>query len=207
MSHGPERSRSLSRRDLVRRLFPAVATAGLLLALPPRRIFGEDGSLDETPSDDEGPFYRAGSPDRSDLRLKDSPAAPITISGLVRAQDGKILPGVTLDVWHADAGGAYDNDSRAFNYRGRFKTDAKGRYSFDTNYPGRYGDPAGRMRPRHIHVKCSGTGLWGLTTQMYFEVRANVDVTEELVVPITWTGEGKKRTGTGTWPIVLARRT
>jgi protocatechuate 3,4-dioxygenase beta subunit len=195
-----------TRRDLVARALPAVAAAGFLLTLPHRRLLADEDGLVETPSDDEGPFYRAGSPERSDLRDKESRAAPITVSGLVRAEDGKPLPGVLLDVWHADAGGAYDNRSPAFRHRGRFKTGADGRYKLETNYPGRYGLAGGTARPRHVHVKFSGAGLWDLTTQMYFDVRPNVDVAEELVVAMTWAGEGRKRTGTGVWPVVLARR-
>ena len=59
-------------------------------------------------------------------------------------------------------------------HRGTLKTDAEGKYRFVTNLPGRYGFLNGTARPRHIHVKLSGKGLYSLTTQMYFGVRVGV---------------------------------
>jgi hypothetical protein len=202
-----------SRRRFLGFVGPMVAVGPLIasgvLAFPGRRLFAGDEAppephWSETPADDEGPFYREGAPKRADLRVAGAPAPAITVSGVVRAEDGKVLPGVRLDVWHADAAGNYDNDTPAYRYRGVLTTDANGRYRLDTNYPGRYGVGRAR-RPRHIHVKLSGAGLYALTTQTYYEVRPNVDAPEELVVPIAWTGEGKERTGTGTWNPVLSR--
>jgi protocatechuate 3,4-dioxygenase beta subunit len=196
----------LTRRHFLGFVGSAVA-AGALLASSRRALAGEGTGhpFVETPSDDEGPFYRAGAPLRSDLRRADSPNAPMTIRGVVRDEDGATLSGVTLDLWHADGGGAYDNDSKEFRYRGKVTTGKDGTYRFDTDFPGQY--RMGRAsRPHHVHVKLSGEGLYPLTTQMYFRVRAGVDVPSELVPEMTWSGEGKARAGTGVWNVFLARR-
>jgi protocatechuate 3,4-dioxygenase beta subunit len=200
------RTKRLSRRDVLAAIAPVAAVAawwrwGLRSARA-----GEPDDLVETPSNDEGPFYREKAPLRSDLRVAGSKNAPIAIQGVVQAEDRKPLAGVTLDLWHADASGAYDMESADFRHRGKVRTDRDGRYSFKTNLPGRYGFWNGTARPRHIHVKLSGPGLYLLTTQLYFAVRAGIDAPEELVVPLTWTGAGRDRAGTGTWNAVLSRR-
>ena len=66
-----------------------------------------------------------------------------------------------LDVWQADADGAYDN--RGFRLRGHLFADADGRYRLETIVPGCY--PG---RTRHIHVKLQPPGGRVLTTQLYF---------------------------------------
>lgn len=205
MADAPRSSFRLTRRGLLGYVAPAVAAAAALRI--PRSVLAgkeEDAPLVETPSDDEGPFYRAGAPERADLRVAGSTSPVLTVTGVVRAEDGKPLPGVLLDLWHADAAGAYDMRSKDFRHRGRTKTDAKGAYRLDTNLPGQYGQG---LRPRHVHVKLSGEGLWPLTTQMYFLVRPDRDAPRELVVALAWTGEGKDRRASGVWPVILARKT
>ena len=196
---------TLTRRGFLGRIAPALAAVAVV-GLPFRPRLAAAGELLETPSDDEGPFYREGAPARSDMRRKDSTTFPMALSGLVRAEDGKALPGVTLDLWQADSGGHYDNDSREFRYRGKIVTDKDGRFRFDTNVPGQYSLGGGQKRPKHVHVKLSGAGLYDLTTQMYFDVRPGVDVAEELFVPLQWTGEGQARSATGAWNPILSRK-
>ena len=210
MQQVPERFR-ISRRHFLGYVGPAVAAGILVLPASARRLLAGDappsegGGLVETPSDDEGPFYRAGAPKRSDLRVVGSGSPPLTVAGVVRAEDGKVLPGVLLDVWHADAGGAYDTESKEYRYRGTTTTDAQGRFRLETNLPGQYGSGRAR-RPRHVHVKFSGEGLYPLTTQMYFMVRPNLDAPEELVIALTWTGDAKSRAASGVWTPILSRK-
>jgi hypothetical protein len=193
----------LTRRRFLGFVAPAVAGA---LVLPRSLVFGEDAPVVETPADDEGPFYRAGAPDRSDLRVAGSRSPLLSLSGVVRAEDGKALEGVLLDVWHADADGVYDMRSEAFRHRGRTRTDAEGRFRLETNLPGRYGQG---LRPRHVHLKFEGKGLWPLTTQAYFLVRPDLDAPRELVVPLRWSGgsRGIPRRAIGVWNPILARKT
>ena len=114
-----------------------------------------------TPADVEGPFYKAGAPARANLTEPKSTAEKMILSGIVRATDCKPLASVSLDFWHADDRGEYDN--RGFRYRGVVSTDAQGRYRLETNLPPPYSG-----RPRHIHVKLQRPGGAVLTTQLYF---------------------------------------
>lgn len=114
-----------------------------------------------TPSDVEGPFYKAGAPARASLAEPGSKAEKLVLSGVVRSADCKPLANVALDFWQANANGDYDN--AGFRYRGVVTTDAQGRYRPETNLP-----PPYMGRPRHIHVKLQAPGVQALTTQLYF---------------------------------------
>ena len=114
-----------------------------------------------TPADMEGPFYKAGAPARASLAEPGSKAGKLVLSGIVRSADCKVLSGVTLDFWHADADGSYDNSG--YRYRGVVMTDAGGRYRLETNLP-----PPYMGRPRHLHVMLQRPGGKVLTTQLYF---------------------------------------
>jgi len=131
-----------------------------VLALPVA-AFGQAQCGTPTPGDVEGPFYKSGAPKRASLVEPGSKAEKLVLSGMVRSADYKPLAGVTLDFWHADASGAYDN--RGYRYRGVVATDAQGRYQLETNLPPPYSG-----RPRHIHVKLRPPGGKLLTTQLYF---------------------------------------
>ncbi|MFN0165845.1 MAG: intradiol ring-cleavage dioxygenase [Bryobacteraceae bacterium] len=114
----------------------------------------------------EGPFYRAGAPDRTALAERGMKGTPLVVSGTVSNDRCEPLRDAVLDVWHANADGAYDN--QGFTLRGKIHTDAKGRYEFATIVPVPY--QAGRsVRAAHIHLKVSGAGTPVLTTEIYFE--------------------------------------
>ncbi len=114
-----------------------------------------------TPSDTEGPFYKAGAPQRASLVEAESKAEKLVLTGVAYSAHCKPLAGVVLDFWHADERGGYDN--AGFRYRGVVITDAQGRYQLETNLP-----PPYFGRPRHIHVKAKRPGGSVLTTQLYF---------------------------------------
>ena len=114
-----------------------------------------------TPEDVEGPFYKGGAPARASLVESESKAEKLVLAGTVRSADCKPLAKVSLDFWHADANGAYDN--RGYRYRGVVTTGADGRYRLETNLPPPYSG-----RPRHVHVKLQPQGGRVLTTQLYF---------------------------------------
>lgn len=114
-----------------------------------------------TPADQEGPFYKAGAPARSNLLEPGSAAGKLVLSGVVRDAGCRPVPGARLDVWHADEKGQYDN--RGYRYRGVVTADAEGRYRIETLVP-----PPYVGRPRHLHLKVSRPGGPVLTTQLYF---------------------------------------
>ena len=137
---------------------------GLIVAAAfclPLAALGQGRCGAPTPDDVEGPFYKAGAPARASLAEPGSKAEKLVLTGVVRSADCKPLAGVTLDFWHADASGSYDN--RGFRYRGVVTADAEGRYRLETNLPPPYSG-----RPRHIHVKLQRAGGKVLTTQLYF---------------------------------------
>ena len=127
----------------------------------PLAVLGQPHCGAPTPGDIEGPFYKSGAPARANLAEAGSKAEKLVLTGVVRSADCRPLAGVTLDFWHADAGGAYDN--RGYRYRGVVTTDAQGVYRLETHLP-----PPYMGRPRHIHVKVQRPGAKVLTTQLYF---------------------------------------
>lgn len=128
----------------------------------------------ETHANIEGPYYRAGAPERASLLEAGVAGVPLDIEGRVTGLDcGRGLAGVELDVWHATHDGHYDNDGTMrlgrdrFLLRGRLRTDDEGRYRVSTIVPGRYLNGP-QYRPAHVHVKVRARGFAELTTQLYF---------------------------------------
>ena len=94
--------------------------------------------------------------------LADAHGERLLLQGYVLDTRCRPLAGAWIDLWHADAAGAYDN--RGFRLRGHQFSDAGGRYRFETIVPGLY--PG---RTRHFHVKLRAAGMpRELTTQLYF---------------------------------------
>jgi protocatechuate 3,4-dioxygenase beta subunit len=115
-----------------------------------------------TSPNQEGPFYKSGSPARESLIDEGLAGSPILILGHVFDQDCNPMPGVKIDFWLADVDGEYDNVG--YTLRGHQFTDENGFYSIETIEPTAY-----TGRPPHIHVKLfAADGQELLTTQMYF---------------------------------------
>jgi len=138
-----------------------------------------------TPRTIEGPLYVAGAP-LSDgfARLDDGgeEGKVLIMNGQVRSTDGRPLAGALVDVWHANTRGGYsffDPSQKPYNLRRRIRTDAEGRYRFQSILPSGYGCPPdgptqqllGRLgrhgrRPAHIHFFISAPDHRRLTTQI-----------------------------------------
>src|SRR5262245_32896030 len=71
----------------------------------------------ETESDIEGPFYKPGAPFRPRLAGASAKGLRLVVSGRVLGTDCRPIPGAILDVWQADAAGAYDHVG--FELRGK----------------------------------------------------------------------------------------
>ncbi len=121
----------------------------------------------------EGPYYRAGAPERVDLAGSNAVGTRLVVQGCVMTKDcSRPLAGVELDVWQANHEGHYDNDGSmqredAYLLRGKVRTDANGNYRIRTIVPGRYLNGK-TYRPAHIHVKLRNEGVSDFTTQLYF---------------------------------------
>ncbi|MBN1626446.1 MAG: dioxygenase [Deltaproteobacteria bacterium] len=115
-----------------------------------------------TVEETEGPYYKKGSPERSNL-IEDGVAGEIfTLTGYVFDKDCKPIAGAWLDFWQADGNGVYDN--AGFRLRGHQYTDENGLYVLKTVLPGVY--PG---RTNHIHVKVSKkAGGPAITSQLFF---------------------------------------
>lgn len=162
------RKGGVSRRDLV---FAATAGAGLLLAPPARRAFAQATLLPATPecrdgqaatrAQTEGPYFTPQSPEKRNFSADVTAGERFTLAGLVVNRRCRPVARALVDLWHADAAGAYDNVG--FRLRGHQFTDSEGRFLFDTVIPGLY--PG---RTRHFHLKVQASGERILTTQLYF---------------------------------------
>ena len=129
-------------------------------------------SCTPTGSDIEGPFHLPNAPIRNNFDLYGDVGTTLILQGQLFAQDtsGCRTPiSGTIDFWHADPSGGYDNTSADMKYRGLVQTDAQGVFELTTLLPGRYLNGS-LYRPRHIHVKVyDASNQEVLTTQLYFE--------------------------------------
>jgi protocatechuate 3,4-dioxygenase beta subunit len=113
-----------------------------------------------TPAQTEGPFYRAGSPERERVD-QGATGQALVLQGRVLSARCQPIAHARMEFWQADGRGSYDN--AGYRLRGHEFTDAQGRYRLTTVYPGLY-----TGRTRHIHVKVQPPGGPTLTTQLYF---------------------------------------
>jgi protocatechuate 3,4-dioxygenase beta subunit len=134
-----------------------------------------------------GPFYVDGAPEMPAMAsiAGDTTGSPVVVSGRVLNPEGRPLAGALLDVWQASADGFYDVQLphlTEMNLRGKFHTDAEGRYVFRSIKPSFYpipGDgPVGQIikaagrhpyRPAHIHFIVSAVGYEPITTELFVE--------------------------------------
>jgi hydroxyquinol 1,2-dioxygenase len=111
---------------------------------------------------------------------------PMYVEGSVRSVDGRPLAGAIVDTWHSDSDGYYDvqhlDEIGGLALRGRFRTDAEGRFRFwsivPSFYPIPYDGPVGRMlgaqkrhpyRPAHVHFMIEAPGHQKLVTHVFID--------------------------------------
>ena len=132
-----------------------------------------------------GPFHRLGAPGMppgGNIAHRDMTGLPALVRGRVLDLDGKPVAGAVLDVW-TQTNGLYDSQDQSLDglhMRGKFTTDAEGRYLIRTvqpvNYPIPSDGPVGAMlkasgrhpwRPAHIHFVVSADGYEPVTTHIF----------------------------------------
>src|SRR6478736_5168418 len=166
---------------------------------------GHNGAT-ETASALLGPFWRMNSPrteNGSSIVRSEAPGPALFVSCRVCDPRGKPLEGVEVDVWQASPVGLYENqDERQcdMNLRGKFTTDAEGRFWFRSVRPAGYPvpthGPVGQLlddekrhhyRPAHLHILGWKPGYKTLITQVFvaederLETDAVFGVTRHLV--------------------------
>jgi protocatechuate 3,4-dioxygenase beta subunit len=159
-----------------RRRFIRQASFGVALFTTPG-LFAEMLSL--TPRQTEGPFY----PDKfpldtdNDLLILNDKLTPAVgevthLTGRILSASGEPIRNAVIEIWQADANGAYlhsgtsNADRRDGNFQGfgRFLTGSTGDYYFRTIKPVPY--PG---RSPHIHMAVYQGGKRMLTTQCYID--------------------------------------
>lgn len=157
-----------------RRRFLRQTAGGIALFTTPG-LFAEMLTL--TPRQTEGPFY----PDKfpldtdNDLLILNDTLTPAVgevthLTGRVLSAAGEPIRNAVVEIWQADANGAYlhsgtsnaDRRDTHFQGFGRFLTGSKGEYYFRTIKPVPY--PG---RTPHIHMAVLQGGRRMLTTQLY----------------------------------------
>jgi hydroxyquinol 1,2-dioxygenase len=164
------------------------------------------GGQTETAANLLGPFWRMDSP-RTDsgasIVRSATPGEPIFVDVQVHDQAGRPIAGVEADVWHSSTEGLYENQDPSqaeMNLRGKFTTDAQGRFAFRSikpaGYPVPVDGPVGELlraqrrhnfRPAHLHVLLYRPGFKTLISQLYspddphLETDAQFGVTRALI--------------------------
>ncbi|PJN23699.1 carbohydrate-binding protein [Kitasatospora sp. CB02891] len=172
--HNPLGDRQISRKSLLKAAalagaVPVLIGGGTALARDTAAAGGNTAPLTPdchdgdapTGAQIEGPYFKPGSPLRTNLVTPGTQGTPLTVSGYVFGRNCVPIAGALLDFWQADVNGNYDNSG--YTFRGHQFSDANGAYSLGTIIPGLY--PG---RTRHIHVKVQAPGQSILTTQLYF---------------------------------------
>ena len=162
---------------------------------PPR-----PGELTQTPWEIEGPYYRLGTPQRSNL-LEPGDAPELILTGRVLNPEGRPIAGAVVNFWHCDHHGEYD--MAGYRYTGYVVTDEAGRYELTTIVPGTY-QP---RQARHLHVKVQAISR-PVTTQLFLEGEPGNTADEyynpALVVACTADSDGVRH---GTFDFVIAQFT
>jgi protocatechuate 3,4-dioxygenase, beta subunit len=134
----------------------------------------QGGSLQNTPTQTEGPFYPVTLPADSDADLLRNGAAsytlgqPAWVEGTVTDTRGVPVSGAVVEIWQCDQAGHYHHPGDggradpAFQGFGKVTVGKDGRYRFRTLRPAPY-----TGRTPHIHVKVRLDGADLLTTQLY----------------------------------------
>jgi protocatechuate 3,4-dioxygenase beta subunit len=123
----------------------------------------------DTTNDILGPFYRANAPTRYDMTFENLTGTVVELKGKVFQSDCVTpIENALVEIWHCDTEGVYDNETRAFRHRAKWKTNEKGAYNFKTILPGKYLN--GRLyRPAHIHFRVTAAEERELVSQIYFQ--------------------------------------
>lgn len=168
---------------------------------------GDQGQT-ETSQSLLGPFWRLNSPrveNGGTIVRSDTPGSPLFVHARVVDGHGRPIAGAEVDVWHASPIGLYENqdpDQAEMNLRGKFTTDAEGRFWFSTvkmvGYPIPVDGVVGRLlktqgrhpyRPAHLHALIFKEGYKTLISQVFDPSDPNIDSDVQFGVTSALTGD------------------
>ncbi|MCW5683201.1 MAG: catechol 1,2-dioxygenase [Pseudolabrys sp.] len=168
----------------------------------------------ETTANLLGPFWRMNSPrteNGGSIIRSPTPGAPLFVNCVVRDQQGRPIAGAEVDVWHSSPEGLYEQQDETqadMNLRGKFMTDAEGRFGFRSVRPAGYPIPvdgpvgellraAGRhnMRPAHLHFLIFKDGFKTLISQVYVKGAPYLDTDVQFGVTRALVGDYVRHDG------------
>lgn len=110
----------------------------------------------------EGPYYKAGSPQRQKLSDSGTVGTHLILKGYVVDINCKPIENAWIDFWQADGKGDYDNEG--YNLRGHQYTNKEGFFRIESVVPGEY---PGRTPHIHFKVRRSENSPI-ITSQLFF---------------------------------------
>jgi catechol 1,2-dioxygenase len=153
-----------------------------------------------------GPFWRMHSPPTENggsIIRSPTPGEALRFDGTVVDGEGLPIKGAEVDIWHSSTVGLYEQQDAGqadMNLRGKFTTDADGRFWFTSIKPAGYPIPTngvvGRLlkaqdrhefRPAHVHALIFKPGYKTMISQIYAPDDPNIEsdvqfgVTEALI--------------------------
>ena len=154
---------------------------------------GNNGQA-ETQANMLGPFWRDDQPivaSGGTLVRSPTPGTELFVSVSLEDADGRPVAGAEVDVWHSSPEGLYENqdaNQAEMNLRGRFVSDAGGRFEFRSVKPAGYPIPVDgpvgdlvratrrhNFRPAHLHFMVFKPGFKTLISQVYSPDDPNID--------------------------------
>jgi hydroxyquinol 1,2-dioxygenase len=154
---------------------------------------GNNGQT-ETTANMLGPFWRLDSPrteNGGSIVRSPTPGPALFVTARVVDLEGRPVPDAEVDVWQSSTEGFYENQDPGqadMNLRGKFTTDADGRFSFRSIKPAGYPIPVngpvgdllrvlGRhnMRPAHVHFLIHKEGFKTHISQIYVNDDPNLE--------------------------------
>jgi catechol 1,2-dioxygenase len=173
---------------------------------------GQEGNT-ETAAALLGPFWRMKSPvtqSGGSIVRSQTPGPALFADIQVKDAKGNPISDVEVDVWQASPVGKYENqdDTQAdMNLRGKFRTDAEGKFSFRSVKPAGYpvptNGPVGELlraqkrhpfRPAHVHFLLFKQGFKTLVTQVFVDEDKHLESDAVFGVTKKLVGDFKKRT-------------
>src|SRR5664279_3838057 len=154
---------------------------------------GNNGAT-ETQANLLGPFWRDDQPMSASgdtLVRSPTPGPGLVVHAAIEDEKGNPIAGAEVDVWHSSPEGLYENQDPGqaeMNLRGRFVSDATGRFHFRSVKPAGYpipiDGPVGELvkatrrhnyRPAHLHFMIYKPGFKTLITQIYAPDDEHID--------------------------------